>query len=107
MAREAMVTRTIISTIANALCLNIETAEPFNQTVVLAGTYKDAKTLERAVKKAIENDTVKVATVVDSYEDEKLYGMTEVDFIKNAKVLPPRGTKQEQATDNTEENEAA
>lgn len=93
MARKPMVTRTVQTTLATVLCLNTETAEPFNQTVTLSGTFKDNKAVMKAVKALIENDTVSVAKVVDIEIEEKLYGMAEQDFINAAKVLPPRGTK--------------
>lgn len=93
MARKPMVTRTVQTTLATVLCLNTETAEPFNQTVTLSGTFKDNKAVMKAVKALIENDTISVAKVVDIEIEEKLYGMPEQDFINAAKVLPPRGTK--------------
>ena len=93
MARKPMVTRTVQTTLATVLCLNTETAEPFNQTVTLSGTFKDNKAVIKAVKALIENDTISVAKVVDVEIEEKLYGMPEQDFINAAKVLPPRGTK--------------
>ena len=96
MARKAMVTRTVQTTIATALCLNTVTAEPFNETVTLSGTFKDKKALIKAVKTLIENDEISVAKIVDVTIEEKLYGMTEQKFIDNAEVLPPRNTKVEQ-----------
>ena len=48
MARERMVTRTVIATQVTALCINIETAEPFNKDVTLSGTFKDKQAVERA-----------------------------------------------------------
>lgn len=93
MARKPMVTRTVQTTLATVLCLNTETAEPFNQTVTLSGTFKDNKAVMKAVKALIENDAISVAKVVDIEIEEKLYGMPEQDFINAAKVLPPRGTK--------------
>lgn len=93
MARKPMVTRTVQTTLATVLCLNTETAEPFNQTVTLSGTFKDNKAVMKAVKALIENDTISVAKVVDIEIKEKLYGMPEQDFINAANVLPPRGTK--------------
>lgn len=93
MARKPMVTRTVQTTLATVLCLNTETAEPFNQTVTLSGSFKDNKAVMKAVKALIENDTISVAKVVDIEIEEKLYGMPEQDFINAAKVLPPRGTK--------------
>lgn len=106
MARIPMVTRTITATKVNALCINIETAEPFNKTLILSGTYKDKKGMLKAATSVIEkemfevegqlceNDRVKVVHIVESEEIETLYGMTEQEFIQLAKVLPPR-TKNE------------
>lgn len=96
MARERMVSRTVVATEVNALCLNIETAEPFNKTVILSGTFKDKQSIEKAAKKAIDTDVEKCVTVVEYTEKETLYGMPEQLFIELAKVLPPRDSKVEQ-----------
>ncbi len=95
MARERMVTRTVIATQVTALCLNIETAEPFNKDVTLSGTFKDKQAVERAAKKVIDNETEKCVTVVEYHETETLYGMSEQKFIELAKVLPPRNAETE------------
>lgn len=97
MARERMVTRTVIATEVNALCLNIETEEPFNKDVTLSGTFKDKKALEKAAKKVIDTDTVKCVSIVDYNEKETLYGMTEQKFIELAKILPTRDAKTQDA----------
>lgn len=99
MARERMVTRTVVATEVNALCLNIETAEPFNKTVILSGTFKDKQAIEKAAKKAIDTDLEKCVTVVEYTEKETLYGMAEQKFIELAKVLPPRDSKVEQVNE--------
>lgn len=93
MARERMVTRTVVATKVTALCLDIETAEPFNKVVVLSGVFKDKNALEKATKKVIDTETRKCVAVVDYEEKETLYGMTEQQFIELAKVLPPRDAK--------------
>lgn len=97
MARERMVTRTVLATEVTALCLNIETAEPFNRDVTLSGTFKDKKALEKAAKKVIDTDTVKCVSIVDCNETETLYGMTEQQFIELANILPPRDAKAQDA----------
>lgn len=99
MARERMVTRTVVATEVNALCLNIETAEPFNKTVILSGTFKDKQAIEKAAKKVIDTDLEKCVTVVEYTEKETLYGMSEQQFIELAKVLPPRDSKAEQVNE--------
>ena len=109
--KESMVTRTIITTEVTCLCLNTETAEPFNARVTVPRTYKDNEALLKAVKKVLETtgitdpngitytgDPIVVAKVIDFTEVETLYGMTETEFLTNAKQLPPRGTKQDVPT---------
>lgn len=93
MARTPMVTRTIVTTKANVLCLNIEQGEPFNKVVEVPRTYKTDEELLNKVKSVAETETEKCVHIVDKEEIETLYGMTEQDFIEHAVVLPPRGEK--------------
>lgn len=95
MARVPMVTRTIVTTKVNVMCLDVEKAEPFNMDVTVPRTYKDEDSLLKAVKAVAETENVKCVHVVSSEEIETLYGMTEQEFIEHAKVLPPRN-KEEQ-----------
>lgn len=99
MARKPMVTRTIITTKVNVLCLDVNSAEPFNETVTLPRTYKDDKKLLKSVEEVINTDTVKAVHIVDKKEIETLYGMTEQDFINNAKVLDPETRKEAEASE--------
>lgn len=95
MARVPMVTRTIVATKITALCLNIETGEPFNETVMISGTFKDEKSMLKAAEKLLNTETERAVHIVFSEEIETLYGMTEQEFIQRAQVLPPRGKKEE------------
>lgn len=97
MARKPMVTRTIITTKVIVLCLDVNSAEPFNETVTLPRTYKDDKKLLKSVEEVINTDTVKAVHIVDKKEIETLYGMTEQDFINNAKILDPATRKEAEA----------
>lgn len=94
MARTPMITRTIVTTKVNVMCLDVESGEPMNKCVVVPRTYKDEKKLLKTVKELIETDTLKAVHIVDTEEIETLYGMTEQEFIEQAKVLPPRETKE-------------
>lgn len=94
MARVPQVTRTIVTTKANVMCLDIEKGEPFNKSVIVPRTYKDDNSLLKAVKAVAESDTVKCVHIVESEQIETLYGMTEQGFIEHAKVLPPRTAKE-------------
>ena len=105
MARVPMVTRTIITTKVNVLCLNIATGEPFNQQVDLPRTYKDEAHVLKQVKKVVDNDIVKVVHVTSYEEVETLYGMTEQKFIDTADKLPPRGSKEAEEQEDTTTNE--
>lgn len=97
MARIPMVTRTIITTKVNVLCLDVETGEPCNYDVVVPRTYKDDEVLMKKVRPLIEAGSLKAVHIVDKEEIETLYGMSEQEFIENAKVLPPRNTIEKEA----------
>lgn len=72
------------------MCLDIETGEPCNKSVVVPRTYKDNETLLKKVKEVLETETLKPVHVVSKEEIETLYGMSEQLFIEHAKVLSPR-----------------
>ena len=92
MARVPQVTRTIQTTNASVLCMDIQNREPINIDVVLPRTYKDDASMLKAVKAIAETDTIKPIQIVSSMVQETLYAMSEQDFISHAEVLPPRNT---------------
>ena len=102
MARIPMVTRTITVTRVIVMCLDVQLGEPCNISVTVSRTYKDDEALLKVAKPLIEseNPNLKAVHVVDKEEIETLYGMTEQEFMKYAKVLPPRG--QHDATESVE-----
>lgn len=95
MARIPQVTRTIITTKANVLCMDITKGEPLTKEVILPRTYADEKALMKAVRAVVDNDEVKAVHVQNTEVVETLYGMTEQEFIEHAKILPPRGKETE------------
>ena len=90
MARNPMVTRTITTTKAKVLCLDILTGESVTKEIIVPRTFKDDKHLLKAIRKEHETDTVKVVHIVESEAKSALYGMTEQKFIDCADELPPR-----------------
>ena len=94
MARVPMVTRTISSTTAKVLVVNITTKQTSEKKVTVPRT-PDEKHLMKAVEAAINNEEEKAVTILSSEVVETLYGMEETEFIKVAAVLPPRGTQEE------------
>lgn len=101
MARVPMVTRTIVATKVNVMCLDVQSGEPCNKVVTVPRTYKDDEALMKKVRPLLETETLKAVHIVDKEEIETLYGMTEQDFIQYAKVLPPRnGANSDEEADN-------
>lgn len=88
--RKPQVTRTIITTKANVMCLNVNTGECENHVFVAPRTYKDNEKLLKVLKASNETDELKLVHIVDVETEETLYGMSEEDFIKSASILPPR-----------------
>lgn len=106
MPRKPMVTRTIVTTKVNVLCLDINSTEPFNKVVTLPRAYKDEKKLLKKVEEVVNTNDVKAVHIVDKEEVETLYGMTEPDFITNATILDPATRKElETETEETETEE--
>lgn len=95
MARERMVTRTISTTTIGVLVINIETSEVGEKHFVLGqNMIKDDKTMlsnaQIMLNAETGNELWKCVAVKNIKEEEALYGMTESDFIKYAKILPSR-----------------
>lgn len=95
--RKRMVTRTITSTVANIMSLNITEGECVNITVEVPGTYKNEDALMKACKKAHESAEIKFVKVVEQHTKEALYGMSEEDFLAHAQLLPERAKKETEA----------
>lgn len=104
MARKPMVTRTILTTQATALCMDINSCEASNVTVTLPRTFKNAEKMLKAVKEEVENETLRVVDIVDHKTVETLYGMTEQSFINGAVKLDPT-TRKELEEEDTEDEE--
>lgn len=81
------------------MCLDIETGEPCNKSVVVPRTYKDDEKLLKKVKEVLETEILKPVYIVDKEEIETLYGMTEQEFIKHAEVQSPRKASEENVTE--------
>lgn len=95
MARERMFTRTISTTTIDVLVINIETSEVGTKHFVLGqNMVKDEKTMLNNAQVMLNTETGnelwKCVAVKNVKEEEALYGMPESDFIKYAKILPPR-----------------
>lgn len=99
MARERMVTRTVVTTKFEVLTCSIDTTKTIKQNVRLSGDWtkeSNSDKILKEIRKAYETDIIKVVAVLNKGEtEETLYGMPETEFIANAVVLPPRFSKDE------------
>lgn len=93
MARERYVTRTVNVSVCEVMCMDIITAEVYVMSYEIGGGLTDEKDLLKSIRKSHETDTFKCVAIRSVSTKEILYGMPEADFIKLAKVLPPRSIK--------------
>lgn len=89
--RESKITRTIVTTEATVLCLDIDTAEPCNRTFVIPRQpKKDSDIIKFAAVALKDEPNLRPVHVVDINVKETLYGMSESVFLKYAKPMEPR-----------------
>ncbi len=92
MAKPRMITRTISTTVADVLCLDIETGEACNRSFTFPGVFKKDSEILKAAAKHLEatEPNVHAVHVVGIAKLETLYGMTEADFLANAIIMPAK-----------------
>ena len=93
MARERMVTRTITNTTYKIMCVDTTTCEVTIEQFNTTDEFTDDEKVLKYFRKLQENDTKKLIKIDSVETTEQLYGMTEIEFMKYAKLLPPRGMK--------------
>ena len=91
MARKRMVTRTVMQTTAMVMTLNIVTAEVQIIPYDIGGQYNDEELLKK-LQNLFQTDTLKLVHIESQTCKELLLGMDEEEFIRLAKVLPPRNS---------------
>ena len=96
MARMRMVTRTVNENTYTCMCVDTVSAEIVNKDFVVGMEFETDDAALKHFQKQYNTETFKVVAVVAHSVKEILYGMPESDFIRLAKVLPPRsGEKSE------------
>ena len=90
MARQPMVTRTIKTTKCQVLCLDLVNEQPITKEIILPRTYKDEKHMMKVISKLVDDEAMKAVHVQSFENEETLYGMTEIEFINAAHILPSR-----------------
>lgn len=94
MARKRMVTRTVEQTTAQVMTLDITTAEVQVYTYNIGGKYTDEELLNK-LQKLFQTETLKLVYIESQVCNEVLLGMDEEEFIRLAKVLPPRSVNKD------------
>lgn len=96
MARVRMVTRTVVSTVFDVMVVNQTTmkVESVSVTIPSADSMTDVKQVD-AVKSSVPTGYLFVQ-ITKKQKKVILYGMSEQEFIRLAKVLPPRSGKTEE-----------
>nr|DAI31347.1 MAG TPA: hypothetical protein [Caudoviricetes sp.] len=89
MARKRMVTRTVEQTTAQVMTLDVTTAEVQVYTYNIGGKYTNEELLKK-LQNLFQTDTLKLVHIESQACNEVLLGMDEEEFIRLAKVLPPR-----------------
>lgn len=95
MARKRMITRTVEQTTANVMTLDVKTSEVQVRHYDIGGQYTDEDLLKK-LQKLFQTETFKLVHIESQSCKEVLLGMDEEDFIRLAKVLPPRTTNKEE-----------
>lgn len=93
MKKEKLITRTIITTDANILCMDmtdITNPKPVNTVYQIPGEYESKEDALKVAKALFGTPENVLVAVVGMVKREILYGMPESVFIANATVLPPR-----------------
>lgn len=90
MAREKMITRTITETTARIMCLDVKTAEVSINDYKIGGEWANESALLEKLQAIYNTDTFKLVHIESVSREEVLLGMSVEDFMRYAKVLPPR-----------------
>lgn len=91
MARKKLVTRSVDLTEVEYLAIDIDSQKTFISTGFLPGQITDAKKAEKKLSDMLaDSATIRLVKVNKLTPKSTLYGMTEEDFIKVAKVMTSR-----------------
>lgn len=94
MARRKYVSRTIVGTKVEVMCLDTVKAEALKVTVTLAGTFKDDKALMKALTKSSAfNEEIRPAKILSKVEVSELRACTEEQFLSMSILLDPTTRK--------------
>ena len=82
-----MVTRTIQKKVYICKVYDMVSDTVGTSEFILTDKVKDNDVALKMLKKRYDGDTLQILKIVDTKIEEKLYAMTEVDFLKYAHIL--------------------
>ena len=103
MARMRVVSRTILGTKVTTLCVDMGTKSLVTRDLTLTGVFEDSEKLLKALRKAYEDDALKIVQVMTTEPYNQLLAMREEDFIRLAKPMDPETHKFMDSDEETEE----
>lgn len=84
MARTPQVTRNLTVTEVKAVCIDVEAGRPVTKMLKLARSYPNDDLLLKNLRKAFENDKLKIAYISEKSVSKDTYVMTEQEYIQVA-----------------------
>lgn len=87
MAMERMVTRTIQKKVYVVKVYDMITDTVNTSEFILTDKVKDNDVALKLLKKRYDGDSITILKIVDTKIEEKLYAMSEVDFLRYAHVM--------------------
>lgn len=87
MPRAPQVQRTMPTTLATVLCLDLRTTEPFEATIRIPRSYSTEQAMLKAIRPALETSDIKVVHVIASEKQTVKCTMTEQEYLDSAKII--------------------
>ena len=82
-----MITRSIHTTVCEVMVVNTKEKKLLNKTVTVSGTFKDDKSLIKAVTKIVTKEDIAFVSILSSKVETKVYGISEQKFLELAEVI--------------------
>ena len=90
-----MITRTIQKKVYTCMVWNEETKKADTTEFILTEKIKDNDLALKLLRKRYEGQTLKIAAIVDTHIEEKLYALSEVEFLKYAHPVTKEEVEEE------------
>lgn len=107
MAKERIITRTIITITANCMVADVQNGTIVFKKVNLDATWNTVEKAEKFLRKypPFVPEKFVFVKVMDISESEQMYGITESDFMKYAKPINNRADFDSENSENSENSE--